>query len=212
MNGMAANRYQATGSQVECQPGSNEQVLRNRQGITDPAVMAELETRLLLRLYERMLRERFPDRRLDVADLLGWHYQWLGNVYDWAGQPRSVNMSKDGFHFAAALQIPRLLDEFERKFLHRYTPCHGIDDSALVEAIAVCHVELILIHAFREGNGRLSRLLADVMAVQAGRGPLDYSQWDADKNAYFTAIQRGVGMDYAPMRALVSAALAGRGG
>lgn len=91
------------------------------------------------------------------------------------------------------------------------TPCHGLENDALAEAIAVCHVELILIHPFREGNGRLSRLLADVMAVQAGRGPLDYSGWDADKATYFAAIQRGMGMDYAPMRQLVSAALAAPG-
>ncbi len=109
MSHMAADRYHATGSQVEYQHGSNGQVLRNRPGITDPAVMDELETRLLLRLYERVMREQFPNRRLDVADLMGWHHQWLGNLYDWAGRPRSVNMSKDGFHFAAALQITRLL-------------------------------------------------------------------------------------------------------
>lgn len=209
---MTANRYQATGPQAECQPGSNDQVLRNRQGITDPNVMDDLETRLLLRLYERVMREQFPNRRLDVADLMGWHHQWLGNLYDWAGHPRSVNMSKDGFHFAAALQIPRLLDEFEQKYLHRYTPCHDLDRESLADAIAVCHVELILIHPFREGNGRVSRLLADVMAVQAGHGPLDYSRWDADKAAYFTAIQHGVSRDYESMRGLVSVALAGQSG
>ncbi|GAA0216498.1 Fic family protein [Castellaniella daejeonensis] len=209
---MTANRYQATGPQAECQPGSNDQVLRNRQGITDPDVMDDLETRLLLRLYERVMREQFPNRRLDVADLMGWHHQWLGNLYDWAGHPRSVNMSKDGFHFAAALQIPRLLDEFEQKYLHRYTPCHDLDRESLADAIAVCHVELILIHPFREGNGRVSRLLADVMAVQAGHGPLDYSRWDADKAAYFTAIQHGVSRDYESMRGLVSVALAGQSG
>jgi cell filamentation protein len=209
---MTANRYQATGPQAECQPGSNDQVLRNRQGITDPDVMDDLETRLLLRLYERVMREQFPNRRLDVADLMGWHHQWLGNLYDWAGHPRSVNMSKDGFHFAAAPQIPRLLDEFEQKYLHRYTPCHDLDRESLADAIAVCHVELILIHPFREGNGRVSRLLADVMAVQAGHGPLDYSRWDADKAAYFTAIQHGVSRDYESMRGLVSVALAGQSG
>jgi cell filamentation protein len=121
-------------------------------------------------------------------------------------------MSKDGFHFAAALQIPRLLDEFEQKYLHRYTPCHDLDRESLADAIAVCHVELILIHPFREGNGRVSRLLADVMAVQAGHGPLDYSRWDADKAAYFTAIQHGVSRDYESMRGLVSVALAGQSG
>ncbi|MDF3822936.1 Fic family protein [Leptospira sp. 96542] len=204
---MAADRYQATGPQAEWQPGSGERVLRNKGDITDPVLMDDVELQLLLQLYEFVMREQFPARRLDVADVKEWHRLWLGNLYDWAGEERLVNMGKDGFHFAAAAQIPRLLDEFERNHLHRWTPCDGMDEATLVEAIAVCHVELILIHPFREGNGRLSRLLADVMAVQAGHGPLDYSAWDADKAAYFAAIQRGMSMDYAPMQRLVSAAL-----
>ncbi len=205
---MAGNRYEASGSQAEAQPGSDGRVLRNALGITDPAQMDEAELQLLLQLYELVLGEQFPARQLGVADLKEWHRLWLGNVYDWAGEERRVNLAKGDFHFAAATQITRLLGEYERDCLHRHTPCEGMDDAALAEAIAVCHVELILIHPFREGNGRLSRLLADVMAVQAGRLPLDYSAWDADKPAYFTAIQRGMGMDYAPMRELVSRALA----
>ena len=116
-------------------------------------------------------------------------------------------MGKSGFQFAAAAQIPRLLAEYERDCLLPSTPCDDLHTTALAEAIAVCHVKLILIHPFREGNGRLSRLLADVMAVQAGRELLDYSPWDADKAAYFAAIQRGMVRDYAPMRRLVSLAL-----
>ena len=84
-------------------------------------------------------------------------------------------MSKGGFPFAAAAQVPRLLVEFERKYLARWTPCNRLSDDELVQAIAETHVEFILIHPFREGNGRLSRLLADVMAVQAGHAPLDYT-------------------------------------
>ena len=209
---MASNRYQATGSQAQWQPGSGEQVLLNKPGITDPVVMDEAELDLLLQLYEFVLREQFPDRRLTVSDLMQWHRLWLGNLYDWAGQQRAVNMGKDGFQFAAATQIPRLLENFERDCLQRYTPCADMDDAALTEAIAICHVELVLIHPFREGNGRLSRLLADVMAVQAGRDPLDYSQWDENKAAYFSAIQRGMSMDYAPMQKLVNLALAVQGG
>lgn len=45
-----------------------------------------------------------------------------------------------------------------------------MSEEQLIEAIAITHVELILIHPFREGNGRLSRLLADVMAVQEVTG------------------------------------------
>ena len=72
--------------------------------------------------------------------------------------------------------------------------------------MAVTHVEFVLIHPFREGNGWLSRLLADVMAVQAVGDPLDYSAWDADKEGYFAAIQAGLSGDYAPMKRLVELA------
>jgi cell filamentation protein len=208
---MASDRYQATGSQAQWQPGSKDQVLLNKPGITDPTLMDEAELDLLLQLYEFVLGEHFPDRCLKVDDLMQWHYLWMGNLYDWAGQQRSVNMGNEGFQFAAATQISRLLEEFERNHLQRYTPCDGMDDAMLAEAIAACHVELILIHPFREGNGRLSRLLADVMAVQAGHEPLDYSRWDENKAAYFSAIQRGMSMDYAPMQKLVSLALIAQG-
>ncbi len=158
-----------------------------------------------------ILISKLPDHRLTVADLQTWHRRWLGNVYEWAGQERAVNVSKGSFMFAAAPQIPRLLAEFERQCLARWTPCHDMDAAALVEAIAVTHVELILIHPFREGNGRLSRLLADVMAVQSGREPLDYSAWEAHKAEYIAAIQQGLLANYAPMKYWVAQALGEEG-
>lgn len=75
-------------------------------------------------------------------------------------------------------------------------------DEQLVEAIAVVHIELILIHPFREGNGRITRLLANVMAMQAGRPELDFSIWDEQKDRYFSAIQAGLD-DYEPIKELV---------
>jgi len=118
-----------------------------------------------------------------------------------------VNLGKEDFQFAVALQIPRLLNEFEQQYLRQFTPCHNMDYDTLANASAVIHVELILIHPFREGNGRLARLLADVMAVQAGPGPLDYSTWDANRNQYFSAIQHGLARDYTPMTELMREAL-----
>ena len=202
-----SDRYQADGVQGSWQPGSNERVLANKLGVTDPQEMAEAELVLLEKLYESVLLDELPDRKLQIADLKSWHRRWLGNVYAWAGEERSVNLSKGDFHFAAVAQIPRLLAEFERKCLARFTPCHAHGDDGLVEAIAVTHVEFILIHPFREGNGRLSRLLADVMAVQAEHEPLDYSGWDADKPAYFGAIQQGLLGNYEPMKRLAAGAL-----
>jgi len=200
-----SNRYDP-GDAAEFEPGSDGKVLRNKLGLTDPVDIDEIELSLLQKLYEAVLIESFPDRRLRVADLKTWHRRWLGNVYAWAGEERSVNIGKGDFQFAAAAQIPRLLDIFERDCLAKFTPCHDVDDAAAIEAIARTHVEFILIHPFREGNGRLSRLLADVMAVQAGHDPLDYSAWDANKAGYIGAIQAGLAGDYAPMGELVQVA------
>ncbi|ROO29705.1 cell division protein Fic [Salinisphaera orenii MK-B5] len=201
------DRYQASGIEGQFQPGSDSKVLANKLGIIHPDDMEDLESQLLEDLYESVLGSEFPDRKLCVIDLKTWHRRWLGNVYDWAGQERSVNLSKGDFHFAVATQISRLLDEFEGECLSRYTPCNELDDKELVEAIAVTHVEFILVHPFREGNGRLSRLLADVMAVQAGRNPMDYSGWKANREGYFAAIQQGVLCNYEPMRSYVRQAL-----
>lgn len=202
------DRYNAGEAQGAYEPGSGDLVLRNRLGVTDPDEMDEIELDLLAQLYQAVLVDDLPDRVLGAADLKTWHRRWLGNVYGWAGMERSVNMGKAGFHFAAAAQIPRLLAVFERDFLARFTPCHDMGDTELAEKVAMTHVEFILIHPFREGNGRLSRLLADVMVVQAGHEPLDYSVWDADKPAYFGAIRAGMAGNYAPMQRLVEAVMA----
>ena len=202
-------RYDAPGSQGRSEPGSEGTVLANKLGITSTEEMDELELVLLDKLYTQVLSPEFPDRSLGETDLKRWHYQWLGNVYDWAGQERSVNLSKGDFAFAAAPQIPKLLKALEKDCLQHYTPCHELNGEALTRAIAETHVELILIHPFREGNGRLARLLADVMAVQAGQRPLDYSTWEADRERYFAAIRRGVSRDYEPMVELVNEARKG---
>jgi len=202
------NRYQTAGAEGEFEPGSNEQVLRNLVGITSAADMDELELQLLSELYDEVLLQNLPDRTLTVADLKHWHRLWLGNVYAWAGQERSVNLGKGGFQFATAALLPGLLSDFERACLTRWTPCGNLAPDELVNAIAVTHVELILIHPFREGNGRLSRLLADVMAVQAGHEPLDYSSWEQHKPAYIGAIHAGFSGDYGPMGQFVAQAMA----
>lgn len=72
-----------------------------------------------------------------------------------------------------------------------------------VDFLAKSHVEFILIHPFREGNGRISRLLIDVMAEKAGYGVLDYKLWDEHKEFYIRSIQAGVNGDYQYMTRLI---------
>lgn len=200
-------KYDISSQEGEHQPGSNQQVLKNKLGISSKEEMNAVEFWLLGQLYETVLVEQLPERTLTIDDLTTWHRRWLGNVYPWAGQLRSVNLSKDGFHFAAAGRIPSLLEELELNCLRRWTPCSSLDAEQLVEAIAITHVELILIHPFREGNGRISRLLADVMAVQAGLDPLDYSAWEHHRAEYIRAIQLGTLRNYELMKRGVCLAL-----
>jgi len=111
-----------------------------------------------------------------------------------------VNISKGGFVFAMAAQVPRLMQEFERKELARFTPCTFDNLESVLEALAITHCELVLIHPFREGNGRLSRLFCQLMALQAGLPLLNFSSIKGkQREAYFAAVRAGMGRDYAPM-------------
>lgn len=200
-------RYDISGSQGATQPDSHDYILENRLNITRLEDMNEAELVLLQKLYVSVLQDHMPPGRISILHLKRWHKRWLGNVYDWAGQYRTVNMSKDGFPFAPAAQLPRLMQVFDSEYLNRHTPCKGMNTAQLTEAIAVIHVEFILMHPFREGNGRISRLLADVMAVQGGREPLDYSSWEKNKAAYVAAIQTGMDCNYEPMKYWVEQAM-----
>lgn len=201
------SRYRVSSSEGQYEKDSGEHILANKLGIAASDEMDEAELVLLEQLYQSVFEEQFPEGQLRVAMLKNWHRRWLGNIYEWAGQERTVNISKGGFMFAPSAQLPKLLNEFDTKYLAHYTPCSHMDEEQLITAIAITHVELILIHPFREGNGRLSRLLADVMAVQGAYKPLDYQSWEQNKTQYISAIHAGMSMDYEPMKHWVREAL-----
>jgi cell filamentation protein len=131
------------------------------------------------------------------------HRMWLGDIYQWAGEYRNVNMTKDGFTFAGAEQVPRLMREFERGPLQDYTPCRFAAAAEQARALAVVHAELILIHPFRDGNGRCARLLAMLMGLQAGLPALNFSGVRGEeKRRYIAAIHAGMDRNYMPMTAV----------
>ena len=93
--------------------------------------------------------------------------------------------------------------EFETDVLARYTPCNFKDRSAIAHALAETHVELVLIHPFREGNGRAARVLSILMALQAGLPLLDFSSIaEEKKQGYFAAVRAGLDKNYALMERL----------
>lgn len=202
------SRYDITGSEGEYQPGSNNKVLRNLPGITDPEEMSVAETDLLEDLYIQVF-DNFPEE-LTFQTLCKWHWAWLGNVYSWAGQTRTVDMSKPNIRFASPVQVPKLAEKFEARYLSRLAELPEMSDEDLIAFLAEVHVEFILIHPFREGNGRISRLLLDLMATKAGAQPLDYSLWDEHKDFYFKAIQAGRDGDYQYVERLIRDVLDGQ--
>lgn len=129
----------------------------------------------------------------------------LSSIYGWAGKYRQVNISKAGFLFAAAGQVPKLMASSEKEVLREYTPCTFASIDEVVTALAVVHTELVLIHPFREGNGRLARMLTMLMAFQAGLPPLDFGIIRGRKRKeYFGAVQAGLDRNYEPMKKVFS--------
>ena len=140
--------------EAQFEPGSRGRVLRNLLGIKSKREMDQVEAQEQLRTLEELVRIYDQTHRFTAADVRRIHKIWLGSIYAWAGNYRQVNLSKGDFPFAAANQIPRLMIEFEKGPLRAYTPCRFTEMNEMARTIAVVHTELLLIHPFREGNGR----------------------------------------------------------
>ena len=195
------SRYDTSGLiESQTEPGSGGRVLKNHLGIKRKREMDRVEWDEQLRALDELVDLFGREHRFTANDIMKLHSHWLGAIYGWAGVYRSVNMSKDGFPFAAAAQIPKLMSEFERGPLRQYTPCIFSEREKVVHALALVHVELVLIHPFREGNGRIARMLSTLMALQAGLPPLDFGSIKGKtKLEYFAAVQAGMARNYQPM-------------
>jgi cell filamentation protein len=205
----SGGRYRAEGPEAESEPGSRGRVLRNLIGVHSVRDMALHESEALLSATNQLIDETDLDHRFTAGDICAIHRMWLGGIYPWAGRYRQVNLAKGDFPFAPAGQIPRLMHEFERGPLHEFTPCRfpGLEEQA--RALAVVHAELILIHPFREGNGRCSRLLSVLMGLQAGLPALDFGGIrGVEKRRYIAAIHASLDRDYQPMAGVFSRVIA----
>ena len=192
--------------EAQFEPDSRGRVLKNLLGIKSKREMDRVEEQEQVRALNELIELYDQTHRYAASDICKIHKAWLGPIYAWAGQYRQVNLSKGDFPFAAARQIPKLMDDLEKGPLKESTPCNFDSIEEVIKALSVVHAELVLIHPFRDGNGRVARLLSILMGLQAGLPPLDFSVVKGrKKKEYFTAVRAGLDRDYKPMEKVFSA-------
>jgi cell filamentation protein len=189
--------------EAQLELGSRGRVLKNLLAIKSARRMDDAEASALKAAMESFVATYDEHHRFSAGDICEMHRRWLGGIYAWAGAYRQVNVSKDGFPFAAASRVPALMEDYSRKVLARCTPCRASRRETVARLLAETHVELVLIHPFREGNGRIARVLSSLMALQAELPLLDFGLLSGRaKSAYFAAIQAGMDRNYEPMEKL----------
>lgn len=184
-------------------PGT--QTLRNLFGIKDPDVWAEYERR-----FSSLRESMVPNIGFvgeGVADeLRQYHAYVFGELYEWAGEFRTVDMVKSNVLtgektvFAEWSTIEDRLAELD-EYTHRLEDA-GFDEKVVV--LAYLHSEINEIHPFREGNGRVTRAF---MLKLAERHDVKLSWEDADAAQLLAAVEsmRGEELNQAPWVALYRA-------
>jgi cell filamentation protein len=143
-------------------PGTN--VLKNLRGLIDPEQLSRFEA---AELIEKPLPGRF-----DIEHLKAVHRYIFQDVNEWAGQFRTVNLSKEGHLFGLVPFLePVLLKSLEKLRLENYLL--ELDVAAFAGRAAYFLGELNAVHPFREGNGRTQREFLRDLALRAGH----YIDW-----------------------------------
>jgi cell filamentation protein len=183
-------------------PGSN--VLRNCFGITDSATLAETEREVVLQRID----EGAPSGNFDLAHLQAIHHHLFQDVYDWAGELRSVEIAKGSSHFLHASRIEMGMADVHRR-LEAQTYLRALSRQDYAAAAAQIIGDVNYVHPFREGNGRTQLEYLRQLTEQAGHvlhpTALDSARWISASKASHDG-------DYAPMREEILSAIGGRRG
>ena len=172
-------------------------VLRNELGLSTPAALEAAE-REITHAALILLKESPVSPRYDLGHLCAVHHRIFADIYDWAGQLRTVAIAK-GSSFCLPQYIESSAAEIFRA-LHGESLLRGLPRDTFTERLTYYLGEVNAVHPFREGNGRAQRAFFEQLASNAGY-ILDWQHLDADRNvAASAAIMRG---DPAPMRKML---------
>lgn len=152
--------------------------LENKLGITDSATLARTEEKLSKEKAVKLFEYGILDKQKagSFQALAEIHKYLFEDIYDFAGEIRTVNIAKGGFRFAPVMYLESSLENIEKM------PQSDFD--AIVEK----YVEMNIAHPFREGNGRSMRIWLDMMFRKELSMAVDWSR--IDKEDYFLAMER----------------------
>ena len=151
---------------------------KNKLGITDAAELAREEERI----SKKRAAELFESGYLDglqagtYRTLAEIHKYLFGQIYDFAGKRRDVNLAKGNFRFAPVMYLDAALKNIEKM------------PQGTFEEIVEKYVEMNIAHPFREGNGRSARIWLDHMLKKKLGAVVDWSR--VEKEDYLLAMER----------------------
>jgi cell filamentation protein len=152
--------------------------LQNKLGLTDELELAREEERIskqkALALYDTGLLNTFPVGTF--AGLAMIHKYLFEDIYEFAGQMRTVNIAKGNFRFAPVMYLHPALESIDQM------PQSTFDE--IIEK----YVEMNVAHPFREGNGRSTRIWLDSILKKELHQVVDWSR--VDKSDYLMAMER----------------------
>jgi cell filamentation protein, protein adenylyltransferase len=153
-------------------------VLRNRLGITNAKQLRQVEAELTAsRIYD-VIRDPISGR-YDLTHLRAFHRHLFQDVYDWAGELRTVSIGR-GMLFSLPQHLEADADELF-SWLARSEHLRGRDRDTFVDDLTELFADLNALHPFRDGNGRTQRAFLGQLAVDAGH-PIHWAAMDPAEN------------------------------
>lgn len=183
--------YDIEASSDSCYEGTT--CLINKLDIRDEEELASVEAALTLANIG--LLEQAPlEGRFDFAHYRAIHQFLFGELYDWAGEIRTVNLAKKGTQFVPANEIESVgCAIFERLAAANFFCDDGF--AAFIQHITEFYCDTNLLHPFREGNGRTQRVFLTQLIRHAGYD-IDFSSMDMDELMIATIHAVGGVTDY----------------
>lgn len=156
--------------------------LRNLIGATSPQELNEAEAQIVF-ANELTLSSADIARTNNLQEVCAIHKHLFGDIYDWAGKIRTVDIIKNESGADFFLIVSRIIDASNYVFseLSAENSLKNMPLASFVQRLAYYYDQLNYIHPFREGNGRTQRLFWTRVAHDAGYD-IDWDKIVGDEN------------------------------